>query len=156
MKKFSELLKECQTTVQELMPWDLIELLASDNKPLIIDVREPSEFVAMHIKDSLHVPRGLLETSCEYGFEETLPILVEAREKPIIVVCRSGNRSLLAARTMQELGYQKVQSLMTGLRGWNDYDQELVDEKNELVDNDFADEFLTSIVSKEQMPPDVS
>ena len=153
MKRFSELLKECQTTVEEVMPWDLIELLISDNKPLVIDVREPSEYAAMHIKDSYHVPRGLLETSCEYGFEETLPILVEARENPIIVVCRSGNRSLLAAKTMQELGYNQVKSLMTGLRGWNDYDQELIDEKNTLVDNDFADEFFTSVVSEAQMPP---
>ena len=153
MKKFSELLKECQTTVEEVMPWDLIELLTSDNKPLVIDVREPSEYSAMHIKDSYQVPRGLLETSCEYGFEETLPILVEARENPIIVVCRSGNRSLLAAKTMQELGYNQVKSLMTGLRGWNDYDQELIDEKNALVDNDFADEFFTSVINEDQMPP---
>lgn len=153
MKTFSQLLKECQNTVQEVMPWDLMELLESKDPPLILDVREPAEYSTAHIKNSYHVPRGILETSCEYGFEETLPVLVEARDKPIVVVCRSGNRSLLAAKTMQELGYTNVKSLMTGLRGWNDYDQQLIDKQNQLVDNDDADEFLTSIVSEEQMPP---
>lgn len=153
MKKFAELLKECQKTVKEIMPWDLAELLKSDNPPLILDVREPAEFTALHIKNAYHVPRGLLETSCEYGFEETLPVLVEARDKPVVVVCRSGNRSLLAARTMQELGYNNVCSLMSGLRGWNDYEQTLIDDQNNTVDEDYADEFLTSIVSEEQMPP---
>jgi len=153
MKTFSQLLKECQKSVKEIMPWDLMELIESDNPPLILDVREPTEYATAHMINSYNVPRGLLETACEYGFEETLPVLVEAREKSIIIVCRSGNRSLLAARTMQELGYDDVKSLMTGLRGWNDYDQELIDEKNQLVDNDDADEFLTSIVSEEQLPP---
>jgi len=153
MKTFSQLLKNCQKSVKEIMPWDLMELIESDNPPLILDVREPGEYTEAHMKNSYHVPRGILETACEYGFEETLPLLVEARDKPIIVVCRSGNRSLLAARTMQELGYKNVQSLMTGLRGWNDYDQELINKQNQLVDNDYADEFLTSRVSEEQMPP---
>jgi len=153
MKTFSQLLKECQKSVKEIMPWDLMEHIESENPPLILDVREPAEYCKAHIKHSYHVPRGTLETACEYGFEETLPVLVNSRDKPIVVVCRSGNRSLLAARTMQELGYTNVQSLMTGLRGWNDYEQELIDEHNQLIDNDNADEFLTSIVSEEKMPP---
>jgi len=153
MKTFSQLLKECQQSVKEIMPWDLMELIGSNNPPLILDVREPAEYAKAHIENSYHVPRGILETACEYGFEETLPALVEARDKLVIVVCRSGNRSLLAASTMQCMGYSNVQSLKTGLRGWNDYDQQLIDEKNKLLDNDFADELLTSTVSKDQLSP---
>ena len=153
MKTFTELLKECQKTVKEIMPWDLIELINSTNPPLVIDVREAVEFSAMHIENAYLVPRGILETSCEYGFGETLPILVEARNKKVIVVCRSGNRSLLAAQTMQQLGYTNVISLMTGLRGWNDYDLDLIDADQNKVNNDFADEFFTSTVTQEQMPP---
>ena len=58
----------------------------------------------MHIKDSINVPRGILETACEYNFEETVPELVKARDKEIILVCRSGNRSVFAAEVMQQMG----------------------------------------------------
>jgi len=153
MKTFSQLIKECQKTVKELMPWDLEKQLESDTPPLIIDVREPQEYNAMHIENSTLVPRGILETACEYGFEETIPSLVEAREKPIVLVCRSGNRSLFAAQTMQIMGYQQVYSLMTGLRGWNDYELALIDSENKTVDIDDADIFFESRVSDDQLPP---
>ena len=153
MKTYTELLKECETNVDELFPWDLDEKLNGDESLFLLDVREPDEFNSMHIKGSVNAPRGVLETSCEWGFDETIPELVQARDKTVIVICRSGNRSLLAARTMQIMGYEKAISLKTGLRGWNDYELSLQDINGETVDEDFADEFFSSKVSKEQMPP---
>ena len=60
-------------------------------------------------------------------YEETEPELVRARDREVIVVCRSGYRSVLAANLMLLLGYRDVASLKTGLRGWKDYEQPLVD-----------------------------
>jgi len=153
MKTYSELLKDCESSVDEVFPWDLDEKLKNSEQLFLLDVREPAEFEAMHIGGSVNVPRGVLETTCEWGFDETNPELVQARNKEVIVICRSGNRSLLAARTMQLMGYQKVVSLKTGLRGWNDYELPLQDTNGEKVDEDFADEFFASKVSKEQMGP---
>lgn len=152
MKKFNELVSECAEKVSEIMPWDLEEQLDSDTPPLLVDVREPYEFSAMHIKDSLNVPRGILETACEYDFEETVPELVEARNRDVVVVCRSGNRSVFAAYVMQLLGYNHVSSLKTGLRGWNDYEQPLINDAGE-VDIDAAEEYFTPKLRPEQMHP---
>ena len=153
MKTYSQLIEECLDTVEEVFPWDLEEELQSGNKLLLLDIREPEEFNAMHVKDSMNVPRGVLEQSCEWDFEETIPELVQARDKPIIVICRSGNRSVLAAYTMQQMGYENVKSLKTGLKGWTDYEQPLVDNNNQEIDIDDADEYFASKVKPEQMHP---
>ena len=68
-------------------------------------------------------------------------------------ICRSGNRSILAAYTLQLMGYENVKSLKTGLKGWTDYEQPLVDNNNKDVDIDDADEYFASKVRPEQMKP---
>ncbi|RXM22291.1 rhodanese-like domain-containing protein, partial [Citrobacter sp. AAK_AS5] len=104
-------------------PWDLEERRAANTALLILDVREPYEFYAMHIPGSINVPRGILESACEWDYEETVPELVTGRDREIVVVCRSGYRSILATHVMQVLGFTNVASLQTGLRGWKDYEQ---------------------------------
>jgi rhodanese-related sulfurtransferase len=153
MKRFSELISAAQKEVNELFPWDLQEKLDAGEQPLLLDVREPYEFDAMHIEGSINVPRGILETACEYDFEETVPQLVQARDNEVIIICRSGNRSVLAAQTMKEMGYKKPVSLKTGLRGWNDAEQPLVNDKNERVAIEQADEYFIPTVKPEQMSP---
>jgi len=156
MKNFIDLIQGCLTDVREIMPWDLEERLRENPDLLILDVREPYEFDAMHIPGSLSVPRGILESACEWEYEETVPELVRARELEIIVVCRSGYRSILAAHSMQILGYKDVVSLQTGLRGWKDYEQPLEDAQGRPVDLDDADLYFTPRVRPDQMRPDAS
>jgi len=153
MKNYNDLMQECLETVQEVFPWDLDEAMQAGQDVLLLDVREQDEYDAMHIRNSLFVPRGVLESACEWGFDDTVPKLVQAREREVVVICRSGNRSAFAAKTMQDLGYQNVKSLKTGIRGWNDFELPLVDKDGKEVDIDEADEFLASKVSAEQMGP---
>lgn len=150
MKRFQDLINDCLPQVGEVLPWDLREMMDSGRDPVLLDIREPYEFAAMHIRGSINVPRGILETACEYGYEETLPDLVEARERDIVVICRSGNHSVLAAFTMQLMGYRRVVSLKTGLRGWNDYEQPLIDAAGRPVAIDDADQYFMPRVSPEQ------
>lgn len=152
MKTFKQLVAEHAAHVTELMPWDLEEKLNQHgHTPLLLDIREPAEFEAMHIQDSINIPRGILESACDYDYYETVPVLVKARGEEIIIICRSGNRSVMAASTIQEMGYNNVASLKTGLKGWNDYDQPLVDNNENDVDAEFAEAFLNPIVTAEQM-----
>jgi rhodanese-related sulfurtransferase len=153
MKKFLELVQNCLSDVGEVMPWDLEERMQENPDLLIVDVREPYEFDAMHIAGSINVPRGILESACEWDYEETVPELVQARDREIVVVCRSGYRSVLAAHSMQVLGYTNVVSLQTGLRGWKDYDQPLEDAEGKPVDLDDADVYFTPRLRPEQMRP---
>ncbi len=151
MTSYRELIAQLRPHEQELMPWELAERLAANPQLLIIDVREPAEFAAMHIPGALNIPRGLLEAAAEWGYEETEPELVRARERELVVVCRSGNRSLLAAHTLRQLGFHHVASLRSGVRGWKDDDQPLVDGAGEAVDLDFADHFFTPRLRAEQL-----
>lgn len=152
MKTYSQLVNEAVSTIREIFPWDLAETLAQ-REIMIVDVREPYEFEAMHIEGSMNVPRGILEMACDYDFQETIPELVEARDREIVLVCRSGNRTVFAAYVMQIIGYENVASLKTGLRGWNDYEQPLVNGRGQPVDIDTADKYFTPRLRPEQMRP---
>lgn len=153
MKNFIEMVRGCLADVREIMPWDLEERIKENPGLLIVDVREPYEYDSMHIAGSINVPRGILESACEWDYEETVPELVRAREREVVLVCRSGYRSVLAAHAMQVLGYQDVVSLRTGLRGWKDYDQPLEDGAGRSVDLDDADVYFTPRLRPEQMRP---
>ena len=151
MKRFTDLVTDCLDHVDEVFPWDLVGLMKAQPEMLVLDVREKDEFDAAHIAGSLHVPRGILESACEYGYEETVPELVQARQRPIVLVCRSGNRSVLAADTLQRMGFEDVNSLKTGLRGWNDYEQPLQNADQIQVDIDEADEYFAPKLTPEQL-----
>ncbi len=154
MMRFIELIRECLTDVKEIMPWDLEERLAENPDLLILDVREQKEFDRMHIPNSLCVPRGILESACEWEFEETEPELVRARHREVVVVCRSGHRSVLAVHSLQILGFENAASLKTGLRGWNDYEQPLRDMDGNIVDPDEGDVYFTNRLLPDQMKPE--
>ncbi len=156
MMRFIERIHDLLKDVPEDMPWDLEERLAEHPEALIIDVREPDEFAYCHIEGSLNIPRGILESAAEWNFDETEPELVRAREngdRDVVVVCRSGHRSLLSAWSLQVLDYPRVLSLKTGLRGWNDFDQPMVNAAGEAVDPDEIDAFFTSKLREDQRQP---
>ena len=120
---------------------------------MFLAVRCPSEFQVMHIDDSLDVPRGILETAVEWDHEETEPDLVEARDKQILVVCRSGSRSVFATYTLMQMGYKYVTSLKTGLRGWNEYDLPLVDMEGNVIDPELGDKYFANKLLDYQRQP---
>jgi len=151
MKSIDDFINEALKNVDELFPWDLEEEMNSKADILLLDIREPYEFDAMHIEGAISVPRGILETACDYDYEETVPALVEAREREIVVICRSGKRSVLAADVMQQMGYTRVRSLKTGMRGWSDYEQAMVDTDGKAVDEDAAIEYFTPRLRLEQL-----
>ena len=153
MKRFTDLVSDCLPHIAEEFPWDIEERLDSDAAPLIIDIREPGEFDAMHISGSLNVPRGILESACDWGYEETVPQLACAREQNVVLVCRSGNRSALAAFTLQMMGYRKATSMKTGLRGWNDYELPLVDMSGRMIPVEEADDYFTTRLRPDQVEP---
>ncbi len=144
---------DAQTRVKEIQPWDLKNLLDSGRSLLLLDVREADEFARLRIPGSVNVPRGVLEQSCEWDYEETLPELASGHDREIVVICRSGKRSVLAADTMQKLGFSSVVSLRSGVRGWNDFEQPLLNWEGHPVDSDAAEEILASHPRPEQRRP---
>ncbi len=158
MKKYSDLVADALTRVKEVMPWDLAARLEgeADAAPLLLDVREPAEFDSLRIPGSLNVPRGVLEQSCEWDYDETVPLLAASRDTEIVVICRSGYRSALAADAMQQMGFANVVSLRLGVRGWNDAELPLESGKGQPLDPDAGDELLAPRVLPEQRKPKTS
>lgn len=147
------MVRDAQSRIDEVFPWDLDDRLQAGEDMLIVDIREPYEYARAHIEGSLNVPRGILESACEWDYEDTVPELVQARDRPVVLACRSGQRSAVAALVLRELGFERVTSLKTGLRGWSDYELPLVNGAGAGLDQDSADENFTSVVRADQMRP---
>jgi rhodanese-related sulfurtransferase len=153
MNSYADLVTEALTRVSEIMPWDLRDMLAAGQRPILLDVREPAEFALLHLAGAINVPRGILEQSCEWDYDETVPALAAGRDQQIVLICRNGKRSVLAADMLLRMGFSHVVSLNTGVRGWLDYDQPLTDANGNLLDPDIADTLLAQQVRPEQRKP---
>ena len=153
MERYDDLVAEALTRVKEIMPWDLSRSLAAGNRPVLLDVREPAEFDKLRIPGSINVPRGVLEQSCEWDYDETVPELASGRDQEIVVICRSGKRSVLAADMLQRMGYANVVSLKTGVRGWCDYEQPMTNARGDALDADAGDVLLAPRLRPEQRKP---
>ena len=105
-----QLLQRVKRTIKEVTIDEAYSALRSDQQPLVVDVRERDEFEEGAIKDAVHVPRGYLELRIED--------VVRDRSQPIVLYCAGGVRSALAARSLEELGYEHVSSLAGGFGAW--------------------------------------
>ena len=107
-----ELLRRVREQISEVDPTEILDLLGSPDVA-IIDIRESEEVEQGKIPGAVHVPRSYLETRIE-GIEPD-------RSKRVILYCASGNRSAFGARTLvEEMGYQRVESLNGGITLWKD------------------------------------
>jgi glyoxylase-like metal-dependent hydrolase (beta-lactamase superfamily II)/rhodanese-related sulfurtransferase len=76
--------------------------------PFVLDVREPHEYAEAHIPGAHLVPQAELALRLD-----EIP-----RDREILAVCRSGSRSLRAARFLKAIGYERVTNLAGGTQGW--------------------------------------
>ena len=152
-KTYKTMVAEYASQVEEVFPWELMDELDAGGNPLLLDIRCPDEFDAARIDGSINVPRGILEIAVDYGYEETVLELVEARNRRVVVICKSGNRSILAASTLKLMGFTNTASLETGLHGWNDYEQSLINKQGHRMDLDVVDELFIPRVSQAQLGP---
>ena len=82
--------------------------LGKQNKPYLLDVRQPEEFREGHISGAHLIPLSELERRLK-----EVP-----REREIVCVCRSGNRSNVATRQLVQAGYKAV-NMRGGMRAWS-------------------------------------
>ena len=153
MKRFRDLINDVLPHIQEMFPWDLEDRIKLNPDILLIDITEPVEYNTLHIPNSINVPRGILEAACDWGYEDTVPALANGRDREVILICRSGNRSALAAYTLQQMGFNHITSLKTGLRGWFDYELPLHNGDGNLVDEDTGDAYFSKEPRADQIGP---
>src|SRR2546423_611986 len=114
MPSGAELIRQIKEQITEVDPREVHDLVSSDgNGYVLVDVREQHEFEEAHLPGAVHVPRGHLESRVEGAAPD--------KSQRVITYCASGNRSALAANTMlNELGYEKVESMTGGITLWKD------------------------------------
>jgi len=104
---------------KEIVEFDVMKTASvlESGTTLLVDVREPDEYAKGHIKGALNVPRGVLEFRIDSNYPGVIKELLD-KTQPIILYCRSGARSALAAQTLGVLGYKSVVSMAGGFMAW--------------------------------------
>jgi molybdopterin/thiamine biosynthesis adenylyltransferase/rhodanese-related sulfurtransferase len=108
-RSYQDLLAAAREQVPEIQVAELASRADGGDAPLVVDVREQHEWDEGHIPGAVHVPRGFLEGRIAG---------VAGTDREIAVVCASGNRSLLAAVALQQMGYENVSNVAGGFTRW--------------------------------------
>ncbi|MBI2638720.1 DUF1573 domain-containing protein [Candidatus Peregrinibacteria bacterium] len=96
----------------EIAPAALFEKLQKGEKLLLLDVRESDEY------DEVHIPGTTQRISVKELSQATLDAAGIKKDDQVIVYCRSGARSRVAAKLMRDLGYTNVWELNSGIIHW--------------------------------------
>ncbi len=112
-KSLHDFVTEALAEVREIDPDDL----ADYQDYVLLDVREADEFEAGHIPGAKHVPRGFLEVKADLTHAKRDVALADRSQK-FVCYCGGGHRSVLAARTLQEMGFTDAVSLRGGWTAW--------------------------------------
>ncbi|MDQ2677183.1 MAG: molybdopterin-synthase adenylyltransferase MoeB, partial [Actinomycetota bacterium] len=110
MSNFRELLNSTKTGIREVDTATAEEQYAAGS--ILLDVREADEFEQGAVPGSVFIPRGHLESQVESRLSD--------KSAPIVVMCAGGVRSAFAAKTLGELGYTDVASMVGGFNKWKD------------------------------------
>jgi molybdopterin/thiamine biosynthesis adenylyltransferase/rhodanese-related sulfurtransferase len=110
MATFRDLLSAAKESITEVSTDTAAEHIATGYT--VLDVREPDEYQEGAIAGAVHIPRGHLESQIETRITD--------KSTPVVVYCAGGVRSAFAAKTMQELGYETVESMAGGFGRWKD------------------------------------
>jgi rhodanese-related sulfurtransferase len=107
--RFEKLAAEAKKNIQEISAQETAVALKRGDT-LLIDVRDPEEWLEGHILGAKNFSRGTVELE----IEEAAPDL----STPIITHCGGGGRSALAAESLQRMGYKNVKSMAGGFKAW--------------------------------------
>lgn len=109
---FLKLCEEARKKVKEASVEDVFKRLSNGEKFHFVDVREDNEWEAGRAKGAKHIGKGIIERDIE--------ALIPEKEAEIVLYCGGGYRSALAAEVLQRMGYQRVISMMGGIKAWRE------------------------------------
>ncbi len=112
LKKYHDYVKEVSTNVKEVSIERLTQFYVETL--LIIDIREESECKEGMIPGAIMIPRGVLESKIFAALTNHR----KANDTGIYLICRSGMRSILAAQSLQDMGFKNVYSIHGGMQRW--------------------------------------
>ena len=95
-------------SVDSITPQEAKALMASEQAWALVDVRQPEEFAERAVPGACLIPLSELGRRCEEL----------NREDTVLLYCRSGGRSKLAARILAVKGFEKVKNVSGGILAW--------------------------------------
>ena len=110
-KAFHELCAEAKTNIKDCSIEEVMEMKKNKEDFVLVDVREDNEFNAGRIKGAIHIGKGIIERD--------IHLHVQDHDTKIVLYCGGGFRSVLAAESLQKMGYTNVISMNGGWKGWN-------------------------------------
>ncbi len=123
---FREMVTAAKAEIEQISTDDFHKMytqILSSGGPefVLIDIRTEAEYTNAFIPGAFLIQRGVLESKMETDavwedFNHAKP----RKSDTIILYCRSGSRSALAAKSLQQLGYSNVKSLEGGWNAWNE------------------------------------
>jgi rhodanese-related sulfurtransferase len=108
--EFLKLVNEAKARIRQTDMDGYKKMLAADDKPLLIDVREDNEWTAGHAAGAIHLGKGIIERDIETK--------VPDKDTKMVLYCGGGYRSAIAADALRQMGYTNVISLDGGWRAW--------------------------------------
>ena len=111
-QRFLALVDDAKKRIKESNVADVKRRLDAGEKLVLVDVREESEWARGHLPGAIHLGKGVIERD----IEQRLP---DAGTK-VVLYCGGGFRSALAADSLQKMGYNNVESMDGGGKGWLD------------------------------------
>ena len=97
------------TTYEQITPAEAKVLMDSEDGYIILDVRTPEEFAERHIEGAILIP--------DYEIGEKAENVLTDKDQLILVYCRSGRRSKIAANELATLGYTNIKEF-GGINDW--------------------------------------
>lgn len=113
----AQLVEEAAARVEELNPIECQRWMAAKPHAVVVDIREPNEYREGAIPGAIHVPRGVIDLLADHEYLER-DVRLQDRDRPILLYCRSGLRSVLAADVLQRMGFTEVVSMAGGITDW--------------------------------------
>ncbi|NBY18781.1 sulfurtransferase [bacterium] len=109
---FLKICEEARKRIKESSVEDVFKRLSNGEKFHFVDVREDHEWAQGRAKGAIHIGKGIIERDIEN--------LIPDKGAEIVLYCGGGYRSALAAEVLQRMGYQKVISMMGGIKAWRE------------------------------------
>jgi rhodanese-related sulfurtransferase len=110
--RFLGIVNDSKSRIKETTVDEVKQKLDSEEKFLLVDVREESEFAKDHLPGAIHLGKGVIERDVEARVPDV--------KTPIVLYCGGGFRSALAADNLQKMGYTNVLSMDGGVREWRE------------------------------------
>lgn len=110
-QEFIDLVNASRENINECNVQQVKSKLDNEEKFLLVDVREESEYARSFIPTAVHMSRGTIEVNIIKNIPD--------KATELILYCGGGYRSALAADNLVKMGYTNVTSMDGGFRSWD-------------------------------------